>query len=185
MFGWGTGKTAQILRHHRIKRLTGRLKHPLRLRDKQRCETARSTDDVARESRLAFVATCVAIGHIHRGVVGGNHGGGHLRRARCMRDRTCRESGKDGNNNEPDEELHTDNLPYRRLHFHRYGCDQLRLRMPLGCSGVSQIVDDRTFRTIVAIAAIDKITECCTQRLQLRYLLIDMGKMLCGNLLDL
>ncbi len=54
-----------------------------------------------------------------------------------------------------------------------------------GCSGVSQIVDDRTFRAIVAIAAIDKITKCCTQRLQLRNLFIDMGKMLFGNLLDL
>ncbi len=69
---------------------------PFGLRRKNGRETTGSADEVAGNALGAGVriGTSVAIRHVHGSGVGGNRVGGHLRRARRMRNRTHRECGK-------------------------------------------------------------------------------------------
>lgn len=105
---WGTRQTTEVLSYRRVEKPPQRLNKPTRLRTEDGRKTARAAQDVAGDANIANFGTVtgVAVRHFHRRDVAGCHVGCHLCRARCMRNRTRRESGEECDKQQAGYELH-------------------------------------------------------------------------------
>jgi len=97
-----------VVSYRWVQETARRLNEPIALRTEDGRKTARAAHYVAGDAHITNFGTVtgVAVRHFHRRDVAGCHVGCHLCRARCMRNRTRRESGEECDKQQAGYELH-------------------------------------------------------------------------------